>query len=280
MLFHERERADDLAGYVVHHLAEAWREDGHDVLYLFGTRHFVPADAVFVHVNLSVVPESYLEFAARYPVAVNGRVADIRKSVTSKHIVRRGDGWNGPVVVKSDLNFGGQPERTLESGWLDRHSLTWRRARYAMERLRRVDRISSWHDYRVFDQASEVPDFWFDRTDAVVERFVPEFEDGLYHLRMYQFLGNRWRCARLASPHALIKADRSVKVEPIQPHPEVLAWRSELGLDYGKLDYVVHDGELVLLDVNKTTGATNYTDPEALRALRRDQAEGLYALLT
>jgi len=94
---------------------------------------------------------------------------------------------------------------------------------------------------------------------------------------MYQFLGDRWRCARLASPHALIKADRSVSVEQIEPHPEVLRWREELNLDYGKLDYVVPDGEPVLLDVNKTTGATTYTDSEALRLQRHEQAKGLYA---
>ncbi len=28
--------------------------------------------------------------------------------------------------------------------------------------------------------------------------------------------------------------------------------RRRLGIDYGKLDYVVHDGEVVLLDVNRT----------------------------
>jgi hypothetical protein len=48
-------------------------------------------------------------------------------------------------------------------------------------------------------------------------------------------------------------------------------------MDYGKLDYVVHLGEPVLLDVNKTTGASRHLQDDELRAMRRHQAEGLYS---
>jgi hypothetical protein len=66
-------------------------------------------------------------------------------------------------------------------------------------------------------------------------------------------------------------------VEQIEPHPDVLAWREELQIDYGKLDFVVHDGQVVLLDVNKTTGASRHMPDEALRQMRRHFAEGLYS---
>jgi hypothetical protein len=114
----------------------------------------------------------------------------------------------------------------------------------------------------------------------VVERFRPEFENGLYHLRMLQFLGDRWTCTRLASHEPLIKAGTSVRAEQIEPHPEVLVWRSDLSIDYGKLDYVVNAGEPVLLDVNKTTGASSHMADDELRAMRRYQAEGLYSYFT
>jgi hypothetical protein len=279
VLFHEGDRYVDLGGYIVDHLARVWREDGHEVVYLFGTNRFVAADLVLVHVNLSVVPDQYIEFASRYPLVLNGRVRDIRKSMTSKNLVRRADAWEGPVIVKSDLNFGGYPERLLGRGWLERRSRPWRGVKRVIAGLVPQSAVRAWENYRVFDRLADVPDALWANRDIVVEKFLPEVENGLYHLRMLQFLGDRWTCTRLASPERVIKANSSVSVERIEPHEDVVAWRDELGLDYGKLDYVVHDGEAVLLDANKTTGASTHMDDEELRAMRRYQAEGLYAYL-
>jgi hypothetical protein len=279
VLFHEGDRHVDLGGYIVDHLARFWREDGHEVVYLFGTNRFVSADLVLVHVNLSVVPDEYIDFASRYPFVLNGRVRDIRKSTTSKNLVRRADAWEGPVIVKSDLNFGGYPERLLGRGWLERRSRPWRGVKRVIGGLAPRSPVRSWEDYSVFDRLADVPDRLWANEDLVVEKFLPEVENGLYHLRMFQFLGDRWTCTRLASRERVIKANSSVSVERIEPHDDVVAWREELDIDYGKLDYVVHDGEAVLLDANKTTGASAHMDDEELRAMRRYQAEGLYAYL-
>lgn len=276
VLFHAGDRHTELSGYIVDHLAQFWREDGHEVVYVFGTRHFVPADVALLHVNLSVVPEGYLQLAARYPLALNARVRDIRKSMTSTNLVANGDGWQGPVIVKSDLNFGGMPERLLAMSPLERRARIWRVLRRAARRGER-GRFTSWKDYTVFNRLEDVPEGLRHRRDVVVERFLPELEDGLFHLRVYQFLGDRSSCTRLGSPYPLFKAGMSVTAEPVEPHPEVEAWRSRLGMDYGKLDYLVHDGRPVLIDVNKTTGASRHMGDEALRGMRRHLAEGLYS---
>lgn len=277
ILVHEREAQFDQARYLVHHLARFWREDGHEVFYVFGTSAFVPADIVIVHVDLTVVPDRYLEFAARYPAAVNGRLRDIRKSTTSRILVRPGDGWSGPVIVKSARNYGGIPERLLEPSLLDRSP-----------RLRNLGRrllgavgfaaITSTGQYRVFERAEGVPALWFRRRDVVVERFLPELEDGLYHYRMCQFLGDRVRCTRIGAPNPVFKDGESTSFESVEPHPGTETWREEFGADYGKFDYVEHDGEPVLLDLNKTTGATARVS-ETLHAERRYQAQGIYAYL-
>ena len=279
VLFHARDRHKEPWSYIVDHLARYWREDGHTVRYLFGTRRFVPADLVFVHVDLSIVPDVYLELASRYPIVINGRIRDIRKSTTSRNLLRPGDSWAGPVIVKSDLNHGGEPERTLrERSWLRRRVPLWRElARIGDRVMGREVPFRSWRDYRVFDRLADVPESWFRNRDAVVERFRPEIENGLYHLRMYQFLGNRWSCSRLASPDPILKAATSVHVERIEPHPAIVAWRETLRMDYGKLDYVVHEGEVVLLDVNKTTGASRHLGDAELQMMRRSLAEGLYS---
>lgn len=271
VLFHSLDETADLSTYIVDHLAACWREDGHDVVYLFGTQRFVPADLVLVHVDLSVVPDEYLTFAARYPLVLNGEISNIRKSAISRNLLQPGDQWDGPVIVKSDLNFAGQPEWVHALSGLQRRSRLW--SRLAGNRPPFVD----WSEYLLFDRLADVPERWFQHPDVVVERFRPEFEDGLYHLRMLQFLGDRWTCTRLASPEPLIKAETSVQAEEIEPDPGVLAWRRELSIDFGKLDYVVNAGEPVLLDVNKTTGASRHLPDEKLRAMRRYQAEGLYS---
>lgn len=277
VLFHENEI--NPARYVIHHLAGFWREDGHRVDYVMGTKRFVPADAVIVHVDLSIVPQSYLEFAARYPIAINGRLTDNRKSRVSDQLLRPGDGWTGPVIVKSDLNYGGLPEQGLRVSPLGRRFSMLSRLRRRLDTRLHPERLPV-RGYGVYESIDEVPDQVFHDPRLVVERFLPEIEDGAYHVRIVQFLGDRYRCTRLRSEHRIIKAHRSSLTEDAEPHPEVFGWRERFHMDYGKLDYVVHEGTPVLLDINKTTGATSqYRDDSLLAANRRYLAYGLYDYL-
>ena len=275
ILFHEQDRRTE--SYIVDRLAQYWREDGHEVVYLFGTGTYVPADLVLVHVNLSIVPEEYVAFASRYPIVLNGEVRDIRKSVIGANLVTRHDSWMGPVIVKSDLNFGGAPERALMLAAPDKRSRVRRAARRVAARLTGRMEIDDWTTYRVFGRAADVPSSIFKRHDVVVERFLPECENGLFHLRVFQALGDRWTCTRLASPEPVFKASMSVRAEAIEPSSEVDTWRRRFRLDYGKLDYLVHDGRPVLIDVNKTTGASPSMADAPLEAMRRQLADGLYS---
>lgn len=284
VLFHKQDRHYDPARYLVHYMAESWRSDGHEVIYLFGTGQFVPADLVLVHVNLSVVPDEYLELASRYPIALNHRVCDIRKSTISHNLVGPGDPWGGPVIVKSDLNYAGLPERVLGRSRLERQWPASRRVRRLVDRLKGdVLPFVESTDYEVFDNIAVVPQRWLDNPDVVVEKFLPEIENGSYHSRSLQFLGDRWTCVRLASPDPIVKVDDQVRIEAIEPHEEAMAWRDQLDLDYGKIDYVVCEGEVVLFDANKTTGAarvsdmSGYATKKRMKEQRRYRAEGLYS---
>lgn len=273
VLWHARDRARQLDRYVITRFADYWREDGHEVRFVFGPSGFVPADIALLHVDLSVVPEPYLELAARYPVCLNGRVRDIRHSAFSRQMVRPGDGYEGAVIVKSDLNHGGLPERTLE-GPLRR---AWRRLRRGFP-SRDSDSLSCGTplEYRVYQHCCDVPPACFQRPDLMVERFLPEREDGLYHVRTYQFLGDRWTCARLSSSEPVVNDHTEIRSEPVEPHPDIERLRQALGFDYGKFDYVLHAGEPVLLDTNKTTNVSAVVTPE-LEVMRRHRAMGLYS---
>jgi len=277
VLFHSGNRATYVTSYIVDHLARCWREDGHEVVYLFGTKTYVPADIVLLHVDLSVVPDEYLAFASRYPIVLNGQIRDIRKSVVSTQLVGPHQSWTGPVIVKSNFNYGGAPEQLLTPGWLTKHSSAWRMARQVVDRLTSREAFTDWTKYRVYDSVKAVPSSFFKRSDLVVERFLPERENNLFHLRMFQVLGDRWTCMRIASPHPVFKASMSVSSEEVEPHSEVYTWRKQFKLDYGKLDYLVHEGHPVLIDVNKTTGASGQMAGAPLQAMRRRIAEGVYS---
>jgi hypothetical protein len=277
VLFHDRDRDTPLSGYIVDHLARFWREDGHEVVYLFGTKSRVPADLVLVHVDLSVVPRKYLAFASRYPIAINGRLRDIRKSVVSTNLVGARDTWKGPVIVKTDLNYGGRPERLRRQRWREKHPRIWQAARRATTWLTGRKEPAELTDYLIFERVNDVPAGLFMRPDVVVERFLPERENDLFHLRMCQVLGEHLICTRIASRQPVIKAGMSVSSVPVEPHPEVQKWRKRFNLDFGKLDYLVHDGHPVLIDVNKTIGASLHVADAPLEEMRRRLAGGLYS---
>jgi hypothetical protein len=43
--------------------------------------------------------------------------------------------------------------------------------------------------------------------------------------------------------------------ERVEVHPEIPELAKRMGFDFGKFDYVMHEGKPVLLDANKTPGA-------------------------
>jgi hypothetical protein len=278
VLWHERDRRRDLGMYAITHLAEHWRSDGHDVRFIFGTGRFEAADLVIVHVDLSIVPAGYLDFAARFPIALNGRVQDIRRTGFSRILVRPGDGYAGPVIVKSNQNHAGAPDRARAAVGLS--GIRWRlRRRLAAIRGSAEGEpplFGTPLDYRIFDCAVDVPSSWFSRPDIVIERFVPERDGQDYVVRNYQFLGDRSTWTRVVGPQPIVNAYTQVRVEPCDPDAEIERRRYELGFDYGKFDYVMHEGQAVLLDTNKTTGAASIATPEVLAA-RRHRADGLYS---
>jgi len=261
VLFHEKQRGQNL-NYLVHHYAEFWRADGHEVFFIFGTSQFIPADLIIVHVDLTVVPEEYLAFARRYPVAINGEVKDIRKSTYSRLLVKPGGDYSGKVIVKSNFNFAGTPERMLKVP-LD---------------PRGVSSSYFWspQDYQVYENPNAVPALLFDDPNVVVERFQPEFHDGLYYMRAMLFLGDHATCTRFASREPIVNGSTQISSERVEPHPEMMQLAKAMKFDYGKFDYVLHEGNLILLDANKTTGGvTASNDPQKV-AGRRFRAEGLY----
>jgi hypothetical protein len=273
VLLHKDQPLNALRGYAIAFLAEFWRDDGLSVEFVRGVERFVPADVVIVHVDLSVVPDAYLEFARQYPIAVNGAVKDIRKSTFSRQRLTRNSEYVGRVIVKTNLNHAGYPERALAAASGSRNERTW------LRRLRAARHFEAPSDYRLYGSIGKVPRRFFDEERFIVERFLPEVHDGLYCVRALHFLGDRVQCNRVTARDPIVNSHTKVASEGIEPDPKALDLRRELNIDYGKFDYVVRDGEVCLFDVNKTTGAgPNVENPE-VRARRQYRAKGIYAYL-
>jgi len=230
---------------------------GVETVHLYGTRQFEPADAIFVHVDLSVVPERVRRFAAKYPMQINAGARDIRKTSFADGLLERWNAYDAPVIVKSDLNYGGVPE-FFERGLLDR----------LVRKLGRVltgkpaPKIASKSDYRIFPTLAAVPPELFG-DGTVVQKLLLEKDGEKNLLREYIFLGRLHYENIERSSSEIITEDEHVSCEPFVPHPRLLNLRHRMKLDYGKIDYVMIDGEPFIFDANKTMGLGNKSGTEA-----------------
>lgn len=235
--------------YLLHPLINLWENQGIDVAILRGTKDFKPADALFMHIDLTTTPADYFSFAQRYPMIINGGVRDISKRKISSHIIRRRDDYHGPVLVKTDLNFGGGMERHLARskplsriGDRLRKRLPW----YWRNYLKPAQ-------YPVYSSLMKVPwAIWWNK-NLVVEKFLPERDGKHYALRQWVFLGNHEISQRVISADPIVKACNVLKRENGIPIPDSMRrLRAAMGFDYGKFDFVMIDDEAILLDANRT----------------------------
>jgi hypothetical protein len=74
-----------LQGYFLALLVSEWEMQGIEVLTVHDLDSWVPADVCFIHVDLSLVPSRYIEFARRYPNVINLHITDIRKRSYSRN---------------------------------------------------------------------------------------------------------------------------------------------------------------------------------------------------
>lgn len=263
--------------YLIHPLIRIWESMGIHVFIQRGKNLYQPADALFMHIDLTVTPGDYQSLATRYPVAINGGIVDISKRKISSHIIGRGAGYDGPVIVKTDRNFGGGMEKRLA-----RRSPLSRMADNLSKRLPWYWRnnLKPEH-YPVFASPDQVPGaVWWNRK-LVVEKFLPERDGRHYALRQWVFLGDREMCQRVVSAQPVVKASNALHRETGLPVPDSLrSLRAGLGFDYGKFDFVMVDGEAVLLDANRTPSFDSSDPTPEQRAMLENLAGGLQTLLS
>ena len=216
---------------------------GHSVTIARGVpAQVVAADIAILHVDLTFVPNEYLEFAASFPICLNGKVGNIAKRTVADGLVRQDTAWAGSVIVKTNLNYRGVPEQRANN-------------LASMENLPPpFPNLAALSDYPTFASAAAVPDAYWLNDGLVVQKFLPErLADG-FGIRFWTFLGPVERCDLCVSSSPLVKAATTLRLESSPVPKQLRALRKRLGLDYGKIDFVIHGGRPVVMDVNKTVG--------------------------
>jgi hypothetical protein len=266
ILEHELQRHVRLP-YMAYSLAERWRRAGHEVRVHHGLEAPPPGDLALVNIDLTVIPEAYRRLAARYPRVVNGRVTDVSKRRFSADLLDRHSDWIGPVIVKTEANYGGKPEALLRA--------IARRDGLACD----IPEGPVAEGYPLYDSLRQVPDAVWRTPGLVVERFLPERDaEGHYYSRHWIFFGERERSFRIRARVPIIKSSDAIDRDYV-PVPEALrVWRANLGFDFGKFDYVRHGERCVLLDVNRTPSLPAYSDP-GVTAGQDELAQGVCSFL-
>ena len=263
--------------YMLSALMRLWSEKGLRVEC--SDTYSVGADVCILHHDKTRLNQSELADAPDGAAVLNGNVLDISKTHISVLQTTESDDWDGPVIVKTDLNHFGFPE----GGEAERIGLMSAlchkvRGRLAQRSWRLARQLPPGH-YPVLQHKDDVPGWVWRDESLIVEKFLPErTDDGLYGVRGWIFFGDREYAYRNLATDPLVKVATTQRHEFFSDIPENLRTiREQMGFDYGKFDYVEHDGKAFLLDANKTPsfGHSDATDSPRVRSL----AEGIDAYL-
>ena len=269
----------DIIPYVMHPLAEEWRRRGIPVEVTDTLSEPLGPDVlVFPHFDLTVIPTIIAERLSRCARAINRRVNDISKRVISRQLVTSPADYDGPVIVKTNLNFGGWPElRLLAFG----NEQAYRQVEEAKRRLPwPISGMLRCEQYPIYDEPRLVPRPVWTNPQLVVEKFLPEREGDHYCLRQYVFLGPIEINTRSVSEDPRVKSRGVVRREILDSTPPaVRAFREQLGFDYGKFDYVMHEGEPIVFDVNRTFTYDRESKAGSPSALIEKLADGIEPFL-
>jgi hypothetical protein len=259
--------------YLLNYLCDIWRNNGHNISV--GSSDILEADLGIVHIDRTWVAENVLPINNHDRPLLNGKVLDISKRNISELILEENDEYEGPVIIKTNANYFGLMDHSKNklSTFFRRHHQTlarrtsWQIARQLIHR-----------EYPILDEKTQVPNWVWKREALIVEKFIPEIEDGLYVLRLWLFFGDREYGVKMWSRSPLVKSDGIERYEYINDFPDELRKiRKDLGFDFGKFDYVIVDGKPILIDANKTPALSSSSISPSPKLL--NLAEGIHSFM-
>lgn len=264
--------------WTIRSLEQAWENAGACIRQYSNLSKPPPkVDIWFCHLDSTRMPEGYRKFIDAQPRVVNGELKDIRKTSFSEQLIdSKESSYKGQVIVKSDYNCGGIGDMRMVKGPPGV-------ARYLPATLRRwmmgiPSGFKPIESYIVYDMVKAVPDECFSDEYTVVEKFLPEKVGRNFALRMMFKLGECVVTYRIISSDKVVKHSNLVSIEQIDTDSRVVDWARLHCVDFGKIDYVICDGKLVVYDVNRTPGSGRVSD-ENRQAVANCLASGILAYL-
>lgn len=246
--------------YLIEPVMSFWRCWGAEIVPVAGADCPRGIDLAIVHVDLSRVPVRYIPRSGEAVEVINGQIRDIRKSACLTDLLKPNSDWAGPVIVKSDENHCGIPERLVFEGQWTPEAIAYRfRRKWAALRGRYVG-FDGKERYQVLPSLKDAPD-WAFYPGSVVQPFRPEMKDGRYVLREFYFFGDRHYLNAEVGDTQILTSGKQIEGSASAVPAELLALRARLKMDYGKIDYAMVDGEAVAFDINKTPATRTPISP-------------------
>lgn len=272
--------AGSFKGSLIEWMAGCWTDAGYSVEFISNLKTKVEADIAFLHVDLTQVPLTYLDFSKRFPVVINRNTDSISKELFSNQIVEQPFGYDGKVIVKTKENFGGLSELYRgDCSIIRRKAMVIIRdialskslnSRFLKSFFWKNVRILDPNNYPIFDSIKDVPPGVWKNPSLIVEKFLPEQDaDGRYVLRHWYFFGDKEFNRTLSSFNPIPKWSNLNEEEKKRSREEwwnieivsnanvpqeVRAVREKLGMDFGRIDWALNDGKPIVFDANKTPG--------------------------
>lgn len=246
-------------------LAYHWQKAGHRMTY--GLVNSIDTDLGILHLDQTKITLDDVPKNPEQRPFLNDKVLDISKSNFSTLRLQPNDGWDGPVIIKSNLNCFGSPE------WKKSENNFFAKTRRSLAKnFWRLARRLPPGRYPILNDLRTVPQWVWENPEIIVERFMPERDGKYYCLRGWVFFGQRGYTYKLYSIDGIVKTKSVVKYEFLdQPPAELVDFRMKNSFDFGKFDYVVVDGKAILLDINKTPHMVSDANTPRLKSL----AEGI-----
>jgi len=268
--------------YIMGQLWRAWERSGHRVRFANGVQKAVPGDIAVAHIDLTLTPDEYLDYLSRYPVAINAGVKNISKDRFSAIMLKQGDAWGGPVIVKTKNNYGGYVEANYASRTgqaildSDLHQRPWRK----------VETLDP-YNYPVFESLALVPPGVWKNPNLIVEKFLSERDEKGHHVaRHWHFMGDREFGRYITSPDRIVKPTTHFEREIFSrrlddPVPEELReLRRRMAFDFGRFDYGIVDGHAIVYDTNTTPVMFEKTQEMFRREICEDLPRGLETFIS
>ncbi len=280
-----RDRPAESMKSAIDHYVLRWKDAGHRVIYHIGPNNIPVADVVIVAILTTVVSQEYVDIINKLPgVVINGKVLDTSRRRFSQLILSRTDNYTGPVIVKTNTNSGGFSDLYMSGQRLSLKMAILRAIRglgtflppIVMSFLRKsglhvviINQLKDWKfepewstvetlpplKYPIYEGIKDVPDGVWENNYLIVERFISNPEDELFETHYCSFFGDKALAGCLKSSNPIVKFTNAISDEETPIPDEVMQWKKDLNIDFGRFDYVESEGKYFLIDVNRVEGS-------------------------